>query len=535
MLMAHNPMAGRSELAGIRGVEGESTPNSGAVGHTISNGHAGVAGACDQGLGYGLHARSANLHGQVPAAVSAQPGKKHRKCLVSPALAMTLVVFVTAAMAQVAGASDILWHNSSTGESQIWSMDGQKVSSRATVVGQDGKPVFVGLPWSLVGIRSDATEFGQPDIVWHNSATNETQLWSMFNQKVIERPTVLGEDGKPIFVGLPWSIVGAGDFYHDLRDDIVWHNSATGETQLWLMDGSRVTGRATVLGEDGKAAFVGPPWSIVGAGNFNGRDDIVWYNSATGETQLWLMDIQHVTGRATVLGQDGKPALVGPPWSIVGIKGFTRDRALPVQLSVRQDDHAGGTRVTLYGANFTAGSHANIQFKSDYSGQDDFGFSVQVQPDGTFIIVQDLGCGRTGPRGQMSFAIRATDGPTGRTTQGSVAYICSQTPPPPPTPPPPTKPSLTSVTQQGLTFYVRGSGFLPSHTVHIRVASNAPGAPPNGVFFTYSSDASGGINAGITIPCLSGIQLYFSANDERSDAQDLTGTLWSNTVTVTCS
>jgi hypothetical protein len=481
MLMAHNPMAGRSELAGIRGVEGESTPNSGAVGHTISNGHAGVAGACDQGLGYGLHARSANLHGQVPAAVSAQPGKKHRKCLVSPALAMTLVVFVTAAMAQVAGASDILWHNSSTGESQIWSMDGQKVSSRATVVGQDGKPVFVGLPWSLVGIRSDATEFGQPDIVWHNSATNETQLWSMFNQKVIERPTVLGENGKPIFVGLPWSIVGAGDFYHDLRDDIVWHNSAT------------------------------------------------------GETQLWLMDIQHVTGRATVLGQDGKPALVGPPWSIVGIKGFTRDRALPVQLSVRQDDHAGGTRVTLYGANFTAGSHANIQFKSDYSGQDDFGFSVQVQPDGTFIIVQDLGCGRTGPRGQMSFAIRATDGPTGRTTQGSVAYICSQTPPPPPTPPPPTKPSLTSVTQQGLTFYVRGSGFLPSHTVHIRVASNAPGAPPNGVFFTYSSDASGGINAGITIPCLSGIQLYFSANDERSDAQDLTGTLWSNTVTVTCS
>src|ERR1051326_6799432 len=128
--MAHNPIAGRSELAGIPGVEGESAPNSGAVGHPISDGHAGVAAACDQGLGYGLHARSANLHGQVPAAVSAQPGKKHRKCLVSPALAMTLVLFVAAAMAQVARASDILWHNSSTGESQIWSMDGQKVSGR---------------------------------------------------------------------------------------------------------------------------------------------------------------------------------------------------------------------------------------------------------------------------------------------------------------------------------------------------------------------------------------------------------------------
>ena len=87
---------------------------------------------------------------------------------------MTLVVFVAAAMAQVASASDILWHNSSTGESQIWSVDGAKVSSRATVVGQDGKPVFVGLPWSIVGIRYDASQLGQPDIIWHNSATNET-------------------------------------------------------------------------------------------------------------------------------------------------------------------------------------------------------------------------------------------------------------------------------------------------------------------------------------------------------------------------
>jgi hypothetical protein len=30
-----------------------------------------------------------------------------------------------------------------------------------------------------------------------------------------------------------------------------------------------VTRRATVLGEDGKAALVGLPWSIVGTGDFN--------------------------------------------------------------------------------------------------------------------------------------------------------------------------------------------------------------------------------------------------------------------------
>jgi len=46
--------------------------------------------------------------------------------------------------------------------------------------------------------------------------------------------------------------------------DLLWHNSSTGETQIWHMDGHRVSGRATVLGENGSAAFVGLPWSIVG-------------------------------------------------------------------------------------------------------------------------------------------------------------------------------------------------------------------------------------------------------------------------------
>ncbi|MDP8960727.1 MAG: hypothetical protein M3N32_03795 [Actinomycetota bacterium] len=45
--------------------------------------------------------------------------------------------------------------------------------------------------------------------------------------------------------------------------NIVWHNSQTNETQIWFMDGHRLTGRGTVLGEMGEPAFVGLPWSIV--------------------------------------------------------------------------------------------------------------------------------------------------------------------------------------------------------------------------------------------------------------------------------
>src|SRR5215471_5387287 len=210
-------------------------------------------------------------------------------------------------------------------------MDGHKVAGRPTVLGEDGQPAFVGLPWSIVG-AGDFNRDGNADILWHNALTNETQLWLMDGHKVAGRATVLGEDGQPAFVGLPWSIVGAGDFNRDGNADILWHNALTNETQLWLMDGHKVAGRPTVLGEDGQPAFVGLPWSIVGAGDFNrdGNADILWHNADTNETQLWLMDGHKVAGRATVLGEDGQPAFVGLPWSIVG-SGMFNFRAAPLQ------------------------------------------------------------------------------------------------------------------------------------------------------------------------------------------------------------
>jgi hypothetical protein len=48
---------------------------------------------------------------------------------------------------------------------------------------------------------------------------------------------------------------------------IVWHHDQTGETQIWFMDGHQLVGRATVLGEDGQPAFIGPPFRIVGVGD----------------------------------------------------------------------------------------------------------------------------------------------------------------------------------------------------------------------------------------------------------------------------
>jgi hypothetical protein len=223
------------------------------------------------------------------------------------------------------GDSDILWYNASTGESQIWLMSGSSRIGRATV--SDGaRAALIGPPWRIVGSR-DFNGDGQTDLLWHNSATGETQLWHMNRQMLVGRATVLAENGTPALVGLPWSIVGANDVNADANPDIIWHNASTGETQVWLMKGFRLLGRRTVVGEDGRPALVGAPWSIVGTNDMS-RDketDILWHNASTGETQIWQMRGFQRIGRATVVGEDGRPLLVGLPWRITGTNDFSRD------------------------------------------------------------------------------------------------------------------------------------------------------------------------------------------------------------------
>src|SRR5947209_3758874 len=101
------------------------------------------------------------------------------------------------------------------------------------------------------------------DILWHNSSTGGVEIWTMDGARVKATPTVRGTDGKPASVGSTWGIVGAGDFDGDGRADILWHDRSNGMTQVWFMDGARVKSRGTVVGTDGKPAYIGPPWGIV--------------------------------------------------------------------------------------------------------------------------------------------------------------------------------------------------------------------------------------------------------------------------------
>ena len=219
----------------------------------------------------------------------------------------------------IAGGSAIVWHNSSTNETQIWFMDGERIARRATVLDENSAATFVGASWRIVG-TSDMNIAGGSAIVWHNSSTNETQIWFMDSERIARRATVVDENGAAALVGPPWRIVGIGSMNAAGSAKIVWHNSSSNETQIWFMSGERIARRATVVDENGAAALVGPPWRTVGTSDLNsaGSAEIVWHNSSTNETQFWFMSGERIARRATVLDENGAAAFVGPPWRIVG-------------------------------------------------------------------------------------------------------------------------------------------------------------------------------------------------------------------------
>ena len=113
--------------------------------------------------------------------------------------------------------------------------------------------------------------------------------------------TTFTGSGSPGSLTSGWVIQNVGDFNADGKADILWRNSTTGEVVIWLMNGTTMTS-STSLGN------VSSDWSIAGVGDFNGDGyaDILWQNTS-GELYLWLMNGTTIAGggRISNVSSDG--------------------------------------------------------------------------------------------------------------------------------------------------------------------------------------------------------------------------------------
>jgi hypothetical protein len=80
----------------------------------------------------------------------------------------------------------------------------------------------------------DVNGDGTADLVWRNTSDGNTAIWLM-------NGTTIVASGFPGGVPLVWQIAGVGDVNGDGKADVIWRDGTNGTVAEWLMNGLAVT------------------------------------------------------------------------------------------------------------------------------------------------------------------------------------------------------------------------------------------------------------------------------------------------------
>jgi FG-GAP-like repeat/FG-GAP repeat len=175
------------------------------------------------------------------------------------------------------GQTDILWHNQATGQLYVWLMHGTTQASGLFLA-----PPSVNPSWQVRGI-GDLDGDKRSDLLWHNQSTGQLYAWFMNGTSQAS-----GSFLTPSPVNLAWQVQGLADFNADGKADILWRNRSTGQLYVWFMNGITESSGTFLT----PAAVADPAWQIRGLADFDwdGKPDILWHNQATGQLYVWVMD-----------------------------------------------------------------------------------------------------------------------------------------------------------------------------------------------------------------------------------------------------
>ncbi|MBN1916661.1 MAG: FG-GAP repeat protein [Verrucomicrobia bacterium] len=204
------------------------------------------------------------------------------------------------------GKDDVLLRETTTGQVAMWFMNGLRLAAAGVITTVDPASGY-----EIKGV-GDLNGNGKDDIVWHNTTTGEVAVWLMNGGNIAAAGVA-----RTVDPASSYEIQHVADYDGDGRADILWRKTDTGAVAVWIMNGTSLVRGGTPGTVDPASA-----WTLKGTGDFDGdaKADLVWYEATTGYVGIWLLN-------GTSLRRGGVPAAVNPAdgWEIKGVGDFNGD------------------------------------------------------------------------------------------------------------------------------------------------------------------------------------------------------------------
>jgi hypothetical protein len=132
--------------------------------------------------------------------------------------------------------AEAVFQSISTGAIVDWNID----PFSGQVIGGGELALNPGPSWHLIDPEADFNGDGQSDLLFQNASTGQVDIWDMNGSSVIGGGVV------GLTPGANWKAVTTVDANGDGKSDIVWQNTSNGQVAVWEMDGNNVIGGGLV-------------------------------------------------------------------------------------------------------------------------------------------------------------------------------------------------------------------------------------------------------------------------------------------------
>jgi hypothetical protein len=130
---------------------------------------------------------------------------------------------------------------------------------------------------------ADVDADGDDDIFWRRNSDRQINVWVLEDGAVNSNSAI---EGNPTGVNIVWSVRSVADFNDDGKADLLWRNSTTGQLVCWYFNNLLVAGINQIATNPGPGVDVQDLTDIDG----DNDPDVLFRATGGGTISAWTMD-----------------------------------------------------------------------------------------------------------------------------------------------------------------------------------------------------------------------------------------------------